>query len=230
MEENLIPDYSNYDIDLLVDAYIHLDRDNNPLESKTLDDEIKKRFNLEPETEINPKVVMGFINALQANKDKTKFEFAKYLKMIKQGAIVGFILSSLALLSWTIKTVGNYSGFGSGNVWVFESINLLLFFVLSYGILKQSRASALILTSYFILLKFYQISVSPMAVKIVAVISLFAFSPFLVRAIIGSFKLHKNKLASLPIEKESVVICPVCGEKNHIANYNCHCGNILKPV
>jgi hypothetical protein len=230
MEEKLIPDYSKYDIDLLVDAYTHLDRVSSPLESKILDDELKKRFNLEPEPEINPKVVMGFINVLQSNKDKTKFESAKYLKMIKQGAIVGFILSSLALLSWTIKMAGNYSGIGSNNVSVYESINLLLFFVLSYGILKQSRASALILTIYFILLKLYQISVSPISFKIFAVISLFAFSPFLVKAIIGSFKLHNNNLASLPIEKESVVICPVCGAKNHIANYNCHCGNILKPV
>lgn len=230
MEEKLIPDYSKYDIDLLVDAYSNLDRDNNPLESKILDDELKKRFNLEPETEINPKVVMGFINILKVKNKKERFVSSKYEKMVKQGAIVGFILSGFAFLSWTIKIINNAAGLDNTPVFVFDSINLILSFGLSYGILKYSRACAVILTSSFVLLKFYQLSISPSEYKIFALVSLFIFGPFLVRAIIGTINFHKPDFTSVPIDDENIIICPVCGEKNHKANYNCNCGNVLKPV
>ena len=96
MEEKLIPDYSKYDIDLLVDAYTHLDRVSRPLESKILDDELKKRFNLEPETEINPKVVMGFINILKVKNKKEYVDIedigpSEPLTPIEKQAISDFI-------------------------------------------------------------------------------------------------------------------------------------------
>ena len=230
MEEKLIPDYSKYDIDLLVDVYSRLDRDDNPLKSKALDDELKKRFKLDPETEINPKVVMGFIDALQLKKNKVKSESDYYLKMIKQGWYIGLILTSLTLLSWAMKMRNNYLGINGNNASPYDIVEILLLFGLSYGILKKSRFCAVIFSIYFLIPKLYQIINSPIPYNIIAMVSLLVFGPFLIRAIIGAIKFHKLNLVTNSVEDENVIICPACGEKNHIANYNCHCGNILKPV
>ena len=78
MEENFIPDYSKYNKEFLIDVYTRIDRDNNPLKAKALDDEIKKRFNLDPNTEINPQVVLGFLGAYQQTSKVIRTESDKF--------------------------------------------------------------------------------------------------------------------------------------------------------
>ena len=85
MEENFIPDYSTYDPEVLVDVYSRIDRENNPLKAKALDDEIRKRFNLDPDKELDPQVILAFLNTYEIATKRTKSEAKKYDDMIKQG-------------------------------------------------------------------------------------------------------------------------------------------------
>jgi len=102
MEEKFIPDYSKYDSEFLIDVYTRLDRENNPLKAKALDEEIKKRFNLDPEKEINQNVVLAFINTYKRKSERKEKTADRNLSMINQGWIAGVVLGGMSLIIWTI--------------------------------------------------------------------------------------------------------------------------------
>ena len=115
MEESFIPDYSKYEPELLVDVYSRIDRENNPLKAKALGDEIKKRFNLDPDKELDLQVILAFLNTYENAAKRTKSEAKKYDDMIKQGWIAGVVLGCLSLLNLVggllkvnSNIVGNY--------------------------------------------------------------------------------------------------------------------------
>jgi len=56
---------------------------------------------------------------------------------------------------------------------------------------------------------------------------LIIFTIFFVRAIIGTFRYHKVMSASPAIDFDTVT-CSQCGEKNHVSEYKCTCGNVLR--
>jgi hypothetical protein len=230
MEENFIPDYSKYNKEFLIDVYTRIDRDNNPLKAKALDDEIKKRFNLDPNTEINPKVVLGFLGAYQQTSKVIRTESDKYKSMISQGWIAGVVLASISFLTWLIAMLRNDSNVQGYEITVYGILDIIVVYGLSFGIYKNSRACSIVLTSYFILLKLTQLFIVPFPKNIFPLFGLFIFGTFFIRAIIGTVNYYKINYNPESIVDDSVIICPECGEKNHIANYNCKCGKILKPV
>ncbi len=230
MEENFIPDYSKYNQEFLIDVYTRIDRENNPVKAKALDDEIKKRFNLDPDTEINPKVVLNFLGTYQQTTKIIKSESDNYKSMIKQGWIAGAVLASISLLTWTIAMLRNDSNIQGYELTVYSIVDILVVYGLSFGIYKNSRACAIILASYFILIKLVQIFTVSFPINIFPILGLIIFGSFFIRAIIGTVNYYKINYNPEPIFDKSVVICPECGEKNHMANYNCKCGHIFKPV
>lgn len=230
MSETFIPDYSKYETDFLVDVYTRIDRDNNPLKAKALDDEIKKRFNLDPSTEINPKIVLSFLNAYQQKMKDTSLELDKYKSMIKQGWIAGVVVASISLLTWIIAMIRNDSNVQGLNMTAYGIVDILIIYVLSFGIYKNSRACAIIITLYFGLVKLVQIFTFPFPNDLYAILGLIIFSVFFIRAIIGTVNNYKINIKVQPLIDEHTIICPGCGEKNHIENYNCKCGYIFKHI
>jgi len=187
MEENFIPDYSKYDIDFLIDVYSRLDRINNPLKAQALDEELKKRFNLPPETQIDPNVVLSFINAYRGKKNKIRTELSKYEEMIKHGWIAGVVIGTISFLSWLLAMITKQTEIHGVEITVYSIVDIIFIFALSYGVFQKSRICANILAGYFILVKLIQIA----TVNLYAIIGLLIFSPFLVRAVIGTIKYHK---------------------------------------
>ncbi|MBI1937028.1 MAG: hypothetical protein HYS25_02790 [Ignavibacteriales bacterium] len=187
MEENFIPDYSKYDIDFLIDVYSRLDRINNPLKAQALDEELKKRFNLPPETQIDPNVVLSFINAYRGKKNKIRTELSKYEEMIKHGWIAGVVIGTISFLSWLLAMITKQTEIHGVEITVYSIVDIIFIFALSYGVFQKSRVCANIFAGYFILVKLIQIA----TVNLYAIIGLLIFSPFLVRAVIGTIKYHK---------------------------------------
>lgn len=201
MEENFIPDYSKYETEFLIDVYTRIDRENNPLKAQALDAEIKKRFNLPPETEINPKVVMSFLNTYQEKSIKNKGLLSKNEEMIRHGWIAGVVIGCVTFLIWFIAMLRNDSSVQSIDLSIYSLIDILGIFALTYGVFRKSRICAIILASYFILIKLFHIVSIPFPQNIFSLIGLLVVSPFFIRAIIGVFNYHKN---NLPITQETV--------------------------
>lgn len=187
MEENFIPDYSKYDTDFLIDVYSRLDRINNPLKAQALDEELKKRFNLPPETQIDPNVVLSFINAYRGKRNKIRTELSKYEEMIKHGWIAGVVIGTISFLSWLIAMLAGQTEIQGMEVTVYGIIDIIFIFALSYGVFQKSRVCAVILAGYFILIKLIQL----ITANLFGILGLLIFSPFLVRAVIGTIKYHK---------------------------------------
>lgn len=201
MEEKFIPDYSKYETEFLVDVYTRIDRENNPLKARALDSEIKKRFNLSPDIEINPKVVISFLNTYQEKAKRSKGIMNKNEEMIKQGWIAGVVVGSITFLTWFIAMLRNDSSVQGINLTIYNFIDILGLFALAYGMFRKSRICAITLTSYFILIKIIHITLLPYPQNIFSIIGLLIFSPFFIRATIGTFNNHKN---NLPVTQEIV--------------------------
>lgn len=148
MEEKFIPDYSKYDSEFLIDVYTRLDRENNPLKAKALDEEIKKRFNLDPEKEINQNVVLAFINTYKRKSERKEKTADRNLSMINQGWIAGVVLGGMSLIIWTIGMFKHDSNVNGTIINAYGIIDIVGVFALRYGIYNKSRVSAIILTSY----------------------------------------------------------------------------------
>ena len=200
MEEKFIPDYSTYSTSELVDVYSRIDRNNNPLKSKALDEELKKRFNISPDTEINHEIVMSFLTGYSQNKGKEKLARDKDDEMIKQGWIAGVVIASISLLVWTISMMIAKSNLNGVEVTVYGIIDILIIYGLSYGIYSKSRACAIILTGYFILIKLNQLITIPGGQKLFALIGLVVITPFLVRAIIGTINFHRRVVPVISLD------------------------------
>ena len=79
-------------------------------------------------------------------------------------------------------------------------IDILIIYGLSYGIYSKSRACAIILTGYFILIKLNQLITIPGGQKLFALIGLVVFTPFLVRAIIGTINFHRRVVPVISLD------------------------------
>lgn len=227
MEESFIPDYSKYDPEFLIDVYTRIDRENNPLKAKALDEEIKKRFNLDPEKEIDPTVVLAFINTYKRKSERKEKTADKNLSMINQGWIAGIVLGGLTLIVWTIGMLRQDSNINGSAVNVYGIVDILGIFALSYGIYNKSRVCAIFLASYYLLVQLYLIFTLPAQMVSIRFPGLIIFTIFFVRASIGTIRYHQV-LNTLPAIDYDTIICPNCGEKNHVSEYKCACGHILK--
>ena len=228
MEENFIPDYSKYDTESLVDVFRRIDREHNPLKAQALDKELRIRLNLPPETEIDPVVINSFFNAAQG---KTSRELlGKDDQMIKQGWIAGVVVGCLSFLSWGIAMLRNETFVQGVEISVYQIVDILVVFGLSYGIYMKSRVCAVILTGYFLLAKLIQLLIVVYPQNLFAILGLAVFLPFFIRAIIGTFNYQKRITPAIHIPRDNSKICPDCGKINHIANYNCKCGHVFESV
>jgi hypothetical protein len=227
LEENFIPDYSQYDPEFLIDVYTRIDRENNPLKAKALDEELKRRFNLDPEKEIDTKVVLAFISTYKRKSERKEKTADKNLSMINQGWIAGVVLGGISLIIWTIGMLKQDSNVDGAIVNAYGIIDILGIFALSYGIFNKSRVCAIILTSYYLIVQLYLIITLPAQMGLIRFPGLIIFTIFFVRASIGTFRYHQV-LNTLPAIDIDTIICPQCGEKNHVSEYRCSCGHILK--
>ena len=228
MEESFIPDYSKYEPELLVDVYSRIDRENNPLKAKALDDEIKKRFNLDPDKELDLQVILAFLNTYENAAKRTKSEAKKYDDMIKQGWIAGVVLGCLSLLNLVGGLLKVNSNIVGNYFYLTVLVDILIVFGLSYGIYRNSRASAIIILIIFSLEKIFQIFTLPPPSNVFSILGLIVFDIFFIRSVIGTVNFHRI-LNSTPVIDANTTFCTVCGERNNIANYKCKCGNILRP-
>lgn len=113
-----------------------------------MDEEIKKRFNLDPEKEINQNVVLAFINTYKRKSERKEKTADRNLSMINQGWIAGVVLGGMSLIIWTIGMFKHDSNVNGTIINAYGIIDIVGVFALRYGIYNKSRVSAIILTSY----------------------------------------------------------------------------------
>lgn len=187
--ENFIPNYSEYNNEILIDVYTRIDRERNPLKAAALDNEIKKRFNL-PEDDLSPEVLKRLILSFQANSQTIKKGLDKYESMIKQGWIAGIVLGCISFLTWAISLITNTAVNGAiANA--YGIIDILLVFGLTFGIYKKSRFCAIALAAYYFIIKIIMVFTAPIGTAIIAIIWLVVLTTFFIRAIIGTFQYHE---------------------------------------
>ncbi len=194
MEERFIPDYSKHETEFLVDVYSRIDRDNNPLKAQALDAELKKRFNLSPEAEIDSEVVLSFLSTYQKSNNENKKILDKNEEMIKQGWIAGVIIGSLSFLIWFIAMLKNDTSVNGIEITAYSIIDIFLIFGLSYGIFRKSRISAIILTVYFFFIKMLQLLTIEFPQNLFAILGLIIILPFFIRSVIGTVQYHSASL------------------------------------
>ncbi len=191
MNESHIPNYAEYNDEFLVDVYSRIDRESNPLKAAALDEEIKKRFNLSPEEEINPETIKKIINVYKKKSNTSKGLLSKHEKMIKEGWIAGLVLGTISFLTWFISMLTNKNVLDLP-VDPFGLVDILLIFGLTYGIYRKSRFCAVAMTIYYFIMKLYMIAIT-FPTGIFSIIWLAILTTFFVRAMIGTFEYHREQ-------------------------------------
>jgi hypothetical protein len=153
MGDEFIPDYSKYNTNELIDVYNRIDKVNNPKRTKAIEEELRKKLNIDPILNFNDETVKQKLKNVLLTDNFEKIEKPKYEKKIRRGWISGIVVGCITILAIIISlnSPENSTIRENFNEWNF--IDVVIVFVLSFGIYKKNKTAAILLLVYFLLPK-----------------------------------------------------------------------------
>jgi hypothetical protein len=153
MGDEFIPDYSKYNTNELIDVYNRIDKVNNPKRTKAIEEELRKKLNIDPILNFNDETVKQKLKNVLLTDNFEKIKKPKYEKKIRRGWISGIVVGCITILAIIISlnSPENSTIRENFNEWNF--IDVVIVFVLSFGIYKKNKTAAILLLVYFLLPK-----------------------------------------------------------------------------
>ena len=153
MGDEFIPDYSKYNTNELIDVYNRIDKTNNPKRTKAIEEELRKKLNIDPILNFNDETVKKKLNNILLSDNFEKVEKPKYEKRIRRGWISGIIVGSLTLLITIISLNSPENSTLRESFNGLSFIDITIVFALTFGVYKKSKISAILLLAFFLLPK-----------------------------------------------------------------------------
>lgn len=218
------PNYKNYSLEELYDAFNHIDKVQFPERMKRLEVEIANRKDKSKKYEPTQ---LSSAQKKSSNKTGLSAFFERFRvkdlnsaeKAIKRAWIAGFLIAFL-ILAQTFLVLNGVLIFSNQNHSAYFNLFDVIFVVgLSIGIYRKSRECAILLLGYIFLsyiLQLYREGTSYFGTVRTIIVY------FLYQGILGTFK---YKQLNPRIEQEYIdKVCPSCNDRNHGANIRCKCG------
>ena len=190
MGDEFIPDYSRYTTQELIEVYYRIDINNNQIRTQAIEAELRKKLCLDESVDLNDSLVKS---KLDTYLEMGKFESAdmiKWTKKIRNGWIAGLVLGIITLTLTIIAINSPDNTFLQNNFSSYSFIDVIIVLILSYGVYRKNKVSAIILLIYFMLPKVIT-SLETGNIKALTGGSLFIY--FFVEAIRGIIEYHKLK-------------------------------------
>lgn len=216
------PNYSKYNLDELIDAYYHIDKNNFHNRAKLLKNEIELRKNEKSTANDDSKDTKQIKDSII----KTIFKNYKIIdtksceKAIRNAFIASLIFTLFMILLtvlaiFDIRFILNES-FSASAIW-----DVLILAFLSYKIYKKSKFAPWILLGYLVVSLIYgwiKYDIYSFGLLDIALIY------FIYKGCLATHKYYKLNPPKIDQVINDRKECPLCKDLNHQANIRCGCG------
>lgn len=152
MIETHIPDYTNYKTDELIDVYVRIDKLNNPQKTIAIEEELRKRLEMDPDSPINENLIKKMYGAFHRRETIERINDTKYGGMIKAAWIGGLVSATITLLTFIFTLLDETTEITLINKMTLL-VDIFIMYGLTFGVYKKSRVCAIIILIFFILAK-----------------------------------------------------------------------------
>ncbi len=153
MGDEFIPNYSRYSTTELIDVYNRIDKINNPIRTKAIEDELRKKLNIDPILNFTDESVITMLKNFSGNHDSIDDEKPKYEKRIRNGWIATVVLATIILVLTILSKILPQNAFLRDNFDYWSFLDVIILYGLSIGIYKKNKIAAISLIIYFYLPK-----------------------------------------------------------------------------